>query len=122
MSPVTIRLVNAVLLGMTDVESLSDEDRAEVTRELVRRGWSAQQDAGGFRESNASKVYEPAADEPQCLGDARFTTYPVPPALLLICNKCQLKAACRDIVQPDNSAFDGVCAGAIYRNGKRVAK
>jgi hypothetical protein len=122
MSPVTIRLVNAVLLGMQDVNSLSEADRAEVTRELVRRGWAMQQDAEGFRESEPVITYQPADDEPQCLNNPAFTQYPTDLTLLKACARCKVQRQCEEIVRPLNSSFDGICAGAIYSNGRRVAK
>ena len=123
MSPVTIRLVNAVLLGMQDVNSLSEADRAEVTRELVRRGWSTAQDAGGFRESEPpTNAYQPADDEPQCLNNPAFTQYPTDLNLLKACARCKVQRECYEIVRPRNSSFDGICAGALYSNGRRVVK
>ena len=122
MSPVTIRLVNAVLLGMQDVNSLSEADRAEVTRELVRRGWSTAQDAGGFRESEPVITYQPDADEPQCLNNPAFTQYPTDLTLLKACARCKVQRQCEEIVRPLNSSFDGICAGSLYSNGRRVAK
>ncbi len=39
---------------------------------------------------------------------------------LTLCASCPLLDACRERVQPAASYYDGVCAGAVYRNGRVI--
>lgn len=39
---------------------------------------------------------------------------------LTLCASCALLDACRERVQPAASYYDGVCAGAVYLNGRVI--
>ncbi|WUD73603.1 hypothetical protein OG937_18895 [Streptomyces sp. NBC_00510] len=40
---------------------------------------------------------------------------------LLACGRCPIRAGCEEVVDPEHSWFDGVCAGRLWRNGRVTA-
>lgn len=38
------------------------------------------------------------------------------------CRECELWNDCAFYVRPSTSYYDGVCAGAVWENGKRIAQ
>jgi WhiB family redox-sensing transcriptional regulator len=38
------------------------------------------------------------------------------------CRACELGNDCSHYVKPSTTYFDGVCAGAVWENGKRIAQ
>jgi len=39
---------------------------------------------------------------------------------LSYCERCPVRTPCREFVRPNRSYYDGVVAGALWRNGRRV--
>jgi hypothetical protein len=40
--------------------------------------------------------------------------------ITIYCDTCPIVAWCMDLVRPDRSYYDGVAAGALWRNGRPV--